>query len=185
MPTTYHLNDSTSDLGGGADFNRELITSFGSSSGLAFSVANSSTEDSYGYTQAGIPGATGVTGNYSIVVSFSAASSAIQLSVAVARVNSAGVQQAISSFTAEQTTTTGQMFFNGGVLNSVNLGTWAAGDRLRVVFRFRSTNAHGGAASVTMLFNGAGDTFMSAPWDTALPASFLVHRISMRHLLGR
>ena len=87
----------------------------------------------------------------------------IQLSAAVARVNSAGTEQALSSFTAEQSAgTTGTKTF---ALNNINLGTWASGDRLKVYYRFRNT-----VASVQSVTIGTGTTSAeaTAPWTVGV-----------------
>lgn len=162
--TTYTLRSANSDCTGGADFTRELRSGTETAGSITFSVANGATEDSLGFTPAGNPSTDGTTGNYTVEVSVTTGSSAIQGSVAVARVNSSCVQQQISAFTAEQTMTAGVKTFT---LNSINLGTWGAGDRLKVVYRFRSTNTHGGAASLT-IETGTADTEATAPWSLSV-----------------
>lgn len=95
------------------------------------------TANGYAFTQPGIPGVDGATGNYIVELDLPTSHANIAISVAVARVNSSGTQQAISAFTAEQTGVSGVSIYN---LAAVNLGVWAAGDRLRVTCRFRNTN---------------------------------------------
>src|SRR5213594_3058095 len=135
-PADYAFNMTNSDLTGGADFNKEIgdyIADFS----MTVSVAPNATEDSFGYTKAGVPGAAGVTGDYYINNYVTTANSNIMFSVAVARVNSSGVQQGSpSSFTAEQAMSLGQKYFT---FTGQSLGTWSAGDRLRVTYRFRNT----------------------------------------------
>ncbi|TMI77087.1 MAG: hypothetical protein E6H05_01665, partial [Bacillati bacterium ANGP1] len=161
-PANYALNNTNSDLTGGLDFNKELgdyITDLS----IAVSVAGVQTEDSFGFTKAGVPGAVGVTGDYIFSMYVTTANANIQLSAAVARVNSAGVQQAISGSATEQSAgTTGPKSFT---FTAPALGTWSAGDRLRVTYRFRNTAAS--TQSVTFGTPVAGwgySNMVTAPW---------------------
>src|SRR3569833_333768 len=177
MAQTYYLSSLSSDLSGGADFNRKQVSAKKTASSIVFNVAFNSTEDSFAFTEPGIPGSGGATGDYSVVVKISANNSTgPSLAIAWARVDSSGTQQAISSFTSSQavTTTTQVLTFSA---TAVNLGTWAVGDRLKVVYRFINT-AGGGRqftvetgtanAAVTTAFNytmaaGAGSFALSGP----------------------
>ena len=154
--TTYALNSTNSDLTvAGADFNKEIDAYTGDIS-FPVSVAASATEYSYGFTKAGVPGAAGVTGDYIVDISIpsSGTNVNIQLSAAVARVNAAGTQQAMSAFATEQSAQfAGKKEFTFTGVNG-NLGTWSAGDRLRVSYRFRNTAAS--TQSVTIAPNVAG-----------------------------
>jgi len=161
--TVYVLKSANSDLTGGADFNKELYPGSETAGTIAVSVAASATDISYGFTKAGEPGLSGVTGNYTVEMNVTVANSNIQLSAAVARVNSAGAQQAISSFTAEQSAgTTGVKTFS---FTGIDLGTWASGDRLRVSYKLR--NAVASVQSVTI---GTGTTSAeaTAPWTVGV-----------------
>lgn len=157
--TTYYFTDTASDLTGGNDFSNLLSDTSGTAGSQGVSISRTDTEDSYAWTAAGVPGANGTTGNFSTEVDIEAGDSGTYLSVAWARVNSSGTQQAISSFTSEQVCTAGVKTFSA---TSVNLGTWATGDRLRVTYRFRGTSAH---STVNMTL-GANDTDSEtvAPW---------------------
>src|SRR2546426_4685166 len=161
--TVYVLKSATSDLTGGADFTKELYPGAETAGTIAVSVAASATENSFGFPKAGDPGLSGATGNYTVETNVTVANANIQLSAAVARVNSAGTEQALSSFTAEQSAgTTGTKTF---ALNNINLGTWASGDRLKVYYRFRNT-----VASVQSVTIGTGTTSAeaTAPWTVGV-----------------
>src|SRR2546425_1975285 len=134
-PTSYALNMTNSDLPGGNDFTKELgdyITDLN----LPVSVAANATEDSFGFTKASVPGTTGVTGDYLLLIWVTTGNSNIQLSTAVARVNSSGIQQATSLFSSEVPASSGQKSFT---FTAPTLGTWSSGDRLRITYRFRNT----------------------------------------------
>lgn len=164
MATTYVLKAANSDLTGGADFTKEISAGTEAAGSITVSVAKSATEDSLGFTPANVPSTDGITGNYTAEVNVTTGSTDIQISVAVARVNSAGTQQSISSFTAEQTGSAGVKTFS---LSSINLGTWASGDRLKVVYRFRNTNTMS-ARSVT-IETGTTDAEVVSPWTILTP----------------
>src|SRR5204863_512235 len=137
---------TNSDLSGGLDFNRELNPGTETAGSIAVSVAAGATEDSFGFTRAGQPGVSGITGNYIVEMNVTVANANIWLSVALARVDSGGVEQTRSSFTAEtQLSTTGQKTFS---FTGLNLGTWSSGNRLKVYYRFR--NAAASVQSVTI-----------------------------------
>jgi hypothetical protein len=124
-------------------------------------------EDSRAFTPAGVPGTQGVTGTYTVKVNVTTSATNVSMSVAVARVNSAGTQQSTSSFTPTQSLgSTGVKTFTTNLTN-VNLGTWAAGDRLRVTYRF--TNSHNSQTRTVVLQTGTTNTEVMAPW--AAPAS--------------
>src|SRR5881396_1821814 len=157
--TAYVLRSTNSDLSGGLDFNRELNPGTETAGSIAVSVAAGATEDSFGFTRAGQPGVSGITGNYIVEMNVTVANANILLSTAVARVNSVGVLQTLSGFSAEQSAgSTGVKTFS---LTSVNLGTWSSGDRLKVYYRFRNTAAS--AQSVT-LQTGTTSAEAMAPW---------------------
>src|SRR5213592_3788158 len=157
--TAYVLRSTNSDLSGGLDFNRELNPGTETAGSIAVSVAAGATEYSFGFTRAGQPGVSGITGNYIVEMNVTVANANILLSTAVARVNSVGVLQTLSGFAAEQSAgSTGVKTFS---LTSVNLGTWSSGDRLKVYYRFRNTAAS--AQSVT-LQTGTTSAEAMAPW---------------------
>jgi hypothetical protein len=159
VTTTYVLRAANSDLSGGADFSKRLQVGTETAGSITISVAGNATEDSFGFTDTGHPDDDGVTGDYTVEVSVLGLGLAtINLSVAVARINSAGVQQTISAFAAEQAGTPGVKTF---AFTAINLGTWAAGDRLKVVYRFRNTLALTGSLDIQ---TGTTDAQVIAPW---------------------
>ena len=140
MTTTYVLRDVASDLTGGADFSNSLTVATAGSASIALTILNLATETSFAWTPVGEPGAAGVTGDYSVEVRVVTANADLNLSIQLRRVNSAGTVQASSSATAEQTmSATGVLTFT---FTALDLGTWAAGDRLRVDYIFRDTSVH-------------------------------------------
>src|SRR3569833_2950262 len=165
MAQTYYLSSLCCVLSGGAVFFWLLVSAVETAGLIVFNVAFNSTEDSFAFTEPGIPGSGGATGDYSVVVKISANNSTgPSLAIAWARGDSSGTQQAISSFTSSQavTTTTQVLTFSA---TAKNLGSWAVGDRLKVVYRFINT-AGGGRqftvetgtanAAVTTAGGGAG-----------------------------
>jgi len=138
----YFFSAATSDLTGGADFNRELLPNITTSaSALSVTIAQAVTETSYGYTEPLDPGAAGsVTGDYTVSMDVTTANSNITMSFAVARVNSSGTQQTISSTsTTVSFSTTGAKTLT---LSGVDLGTFTSTDRLRVSYLFANAAAH-------------------------------------------
>lgn len=163
---TYYLTKTNSDLSGGADFSYKLTTATGSAATLVVAVAGNATEDSYGFTEPGVPGLAGATLTaVTAEINVTSAGVDFQLSVAVSRLNSSGVSQASSSFTSEQSgASTGVKSF---AISNPSLGTWAAGDRLRVTYRFRRTSGVG-AGSITIGQNTANEEVVTS---FALPPS--------------
>lgn len=157
--TTYVLKSAASDLTGGNDFNKVLSPGTETAGSITVSVAASATEDSFGYSQAENPDTDGATGNYTVEMNVLGLGNALfDLSAAVARVNSAGVQQAISAFAATQLGTAGAKTFS---LTGADLGTWAAGDRLKVVYRFKNNAVVTGSIEIE---TGTAATEVVAPW---------------------
>jgi hypothetical protein len=154
----YTLRPTDSDLTGGADFSKDLKVGPVEREGLAVTIAASATETSYGFSAAGLPGTGGDNGTYTITVNVLVANANIALDVKVRRVNSAGVVQATSALAGSQT-----LSAPGVKTYSINtsLGTWAAGDRLRVDYEF--TNAAGSSQAVTIELGGL-DTAVLTPW---------------------
>jgi hypothetical protein len=167
MPAPYYLKATNSDLTGGADFTKRLDADVTTQGTLSVAIAKAASEDSLAFTPAGTPGVGGGTGSQSwtVKVHVTTAAASTNIAVAVARVNSAGTQQSISAFSAFQSSgATGVKTFT---LNSVNLGTWVAGDRLKVVYRFQNT--HSSQTRTVVIATGTTNTEVLAPW--AAPAS--------------
>jgi hypothetical protein len=161
VQTAYYLSSSNSDLSGGADFSRKLVTAVESASTIAVSVAASSTETSYAFTEPGIPGVCGRAGPrpYTVEVNVTVLNANIQISVNLARVNSAGTVQRAWKASAEQSAgSTGVKTFS---FTDVDLGEFGYGDRLRVSYIFRNTA--GSVQSVT-IGTGTASEEVKAKW---------------------
>lgn len=162
MARLYFLSNITSDLAGGTNFNRYLdydIT--GGSTGISFAVNGGRTSTNYGYTRPLHPGRYGsFTGDYTVTSFVVTAATNLRLSIILRRINSAGTVQTSSAQTAEQSLgTTGLKSFT---LTNVNLGTFAATDRLRVDYIVRNAGAH--ANQSTQLLSNDPQVFVRAPY---------------------
>jgi hypothetical protein len=151
MARTYYLKGTDSDLTGGADFSKALEETTGTLASQSISIAANATEVSRAFTPSGEPGVSGVTGDYVVNVALSVSNMSVLLAVQLHRVNSAGTIQNSSSISAEQTTAATLQFS----FPAQGLGTWAAGDRLRVDYRFRNSNTMS-AQSVDIDYNTSG-----------------------------
>lgn len=168
MATTYYLTTTASDLSvPGDNWDNSMTTTAPGATTLNQSVANEATENDYGYTAAGVPGADGTSGNYTVTVEVNTGNIELTLDCAVARVNSSGTVQGgpTTSDGGGQTASAGTKTYN---FTSPSLGTWASGDRLRVTFTQVNANKHGGDEVCTHDIGSAG-TRVSAPW-TITPA---------------
>lgn len=160
MPTNYILKQANSDLSGGLNFNKELSEDIEAAGSFSITVQKGATQDSYGFTVAGEPGTKGGSGaqSYTIEQTFATANTAVNLSVAVERVDSAGTVIATSAFSAEQACT-GTLTFTV----TADLGVFAAGDRLGVVYRHVNTNAMTNQSLA--IETGTINTETIAPWS--------------------
>ncbi len=153
---TYILKTKTSDLSGGADFNREISADAETAGSITVTVANGATETSYGFTKPYKPSnADWETGSITVEVKVTTANTNMFLKVSASRLNSAGVVQETSSETAEQ-----QLSATGVKTFTIPSMNWAAGnctDRIRINYIFRSANSHGGAINV-VIETGTTDT---------------------------
>lgn len=163
MARLYFLSSTNSDLTGGADFTRALFyNNNAASTTVSVSVAANTTDVSYGFTPALHPGVYGDTGNYTVVVDVTTANTNIFCAITLRRVNSSGTVQTSSTASAEQQfNTTGAKTFS---FTSLNLGTWASGDRLRVDYGLRNNATMGGAQSVSLGINDP-DTRVETPFN--------------------
>lgn len=159
MSTTYILRSLDSDVGNSTDFNKQLRqgTSTPFSQGVFISAGFS--EDSFGSTEPGEPGVTGQTGDYSVTLNVTTGNTNLQLSIQLSRIDSVYNIMGTSAFSLEQTCSAGVKTFN---FPAISLGTWAAGDRLRVVYRFRNTSAMM-SQSCTVELNTAS-SIVVVPW---------------------
>lgn len=135
---TYYFSSVNSDLGGGADFNKELALSTSASSSIGVTVAGGATEVSYGYTPFGYPGDGGTSGDITVEVNVLIVNTAFYISTQIHRVSFFGEVLASSTISNEQqASSTGVKTFT---FINPSLGTWKIGDRLRVDYRFRNAN---------------------------------------------
>jgi len=114
---------------------------------LSCSIVKNSTEREYMFTATGVPGVNGANGDYQLILRMLVGNSNVKLSFQVHRVNSSGTVQASSSTTAEQLSSAGPILLFS--LASVNLGTWAAGDRIRVDIIAHNIKTSGSAITIT------------------------------------
>ena len=164
MTTTYRRTNTDSDLAGGASFNKAILLPASDTTGSqVVNVGNNSTVIARAFTASGIPGADGVTGNYTVELEGLVGNNNIALSVQLHRINSVGTIQTSSTISAEQTATAGTKTFS---FTSLNLGTWASNDRLRIDYRYRNT-AHGGQ-DFTVTHGGTNNEVV-APWTLTEP----------------
>lgn len=136
MAVTYVLSSVASDLTGGADFTNLLDSTTAAAAVINVSIAKNATEDSFGFTKSGLPGVEGTsTGTFTVKVNITTGNTSgdLSLAVALARVDKAGTQAAITAFSAAQATTAGIKTFR---FLDPALGTWAHGDRLKVIYRW-------------------------------------------------
>src|SRR5436309_2429733 len=164
-PANYAMNMTNSDLTvAGADFNKELDVYTGDIS-IPVSVAANAYKYGYGFTKVGVPGATGVAGTYLVRISVptAGANSNTWVSAAVDHVNSAGVVPNTSGFApTELQGTAGSKEFT---FTNPILGTWSAGDRLRISYRFH--NLASITQSITVGHSVAGwdyQNMVTTPW---------------------
>ncbi len=102
---TYYLSSTASDLGGGADFSAALVKALEAASTRSVSLAKGGTQDSFGFTPSGDPGALALAGTrtHTAEVNVTTASTEVFASVSFARVSSAGtVLAGGAAFAAEQ-----------------------------------------------------------------------------------
>lgn len=173
MTTTYYLENVTSDLTTptGAHWNLVLNQTAPATSNISNTVSNTGTppdDIEYAYTPAADPGAAGVTGTYTVEVVVNTTDADSDLAVQLHRINSSGTVQNSSSLSAKQTLTADRTF----TFASLNLGTWAAGDRLRVDFSQEGTGAHGNATFDYAI--GSAGTRIVCPWTLVTTRYFII-----------
>jgi len=157
---TYILKATDSDLTGGADFNKVLSTGAETAGSITVEVAQVATEDSFGFPPPNVPyNAEWETGDWTVEVNVTTADKNMYGSVAIARVNSEGVQQEISDFAAEQSLQlVGVKTFS---FTNLSWSSGALGDRIKVVYRFRNTFTHG--AKSVIIETGTVDCEVVSP----------------------
>lgn len=160
MPTTYVQRSTNSDLSVPGEYDLQLLEGAVAEVPRTINLAANETKEGYHYTEPGIPGTDGITGDYTVEVNIVVGDNQVQVSAAVARVNSSGAVQTQTAFSTEQTA-------DGTVqthtFTAANLGTWASGDRLRVAVRYRNSHTKT-ARSVDVSFNTVNSEVV-APWS--------------------
>lgn len=178
MAKTFYLSSSSSDLTvGGAEWTAQLVESTESSSTRYFEVKKNTTEFAASATNANMPSTNGSTGNYTIEVNVTQANSSLYLSVQVHRINSTGTIQTSSSTSSEQQlSSTGVKTFT---FTSLDLGTWASGDRFLVYYNLR--NADTKNAQATYFGTGTTSEEHVTPWTIATNSQIDVDPGSYSH----
>jgi hypothetical protein len=160
---TFYLGSTTSDLSGGADFNRYLEPDPDGNATITFSIVTGSTEVSRGFTRAGgVPAGATPTSTYYVGLdlrSMTGVSDSDELSVGVQvhRTNNAGTVQT-SSAVAQGPRGLHMTDFPATYeipIPGTALGTFAADDRLRVDYRFEHSRSVTGTPVITI---GTGTT---------------------------
>jgi hypothetical protein len=161
MATRHYLSRSTSDLTGGSDWNRYLkYNTDGTPATIAASIAVNSIETQRAFTEPLHPGTkASVTGNYTVLVKITTGQALANIAITLHRVNSSGTVQTSSSTTISQSASAGTKTFT---LTSVNLGTFAETDRLRVDYVM--TGIAMGAVTITLATEDP-DCYIETPFN--------------------
>lgn len=158
----YRISNTASDLTG-AGQDKALVTSgatTGSWSGQSIG-ANAAAVASF-FTPAGAPGTTGnSTKTITVLLDVTTGNANLRYLAQARRVNSAGVAQSDSVYSAPTTSgATGRYVLE---LPVTGLGTWNSGDRLRIDIRIRNDTANVGQ-SATITYETSG---VDGPWSNA------------------
>ena len=141
--TTYYLNSTTSDLSGGADWSKTLLSETTAVSTIAATILRSSTETQYAWTNTTTTNNTGwETGTITVKVNVTATGSTTYtwLNVQVDRVYANGtVIESSATSTEQQLTSTGVKTFN---IASKNWAEGASTDRLRLRYIMRNSRSN-------------------------------------------
>lgn len=162
MATRHFLSSTNSDLAGGADWSRYIrYDTSGAASTVSASIAANAIEVQRAFTEPLHPGTkASVTGTFTVKVKITTGQALSNIAVTVHRVNSSGTIQASSSTTANQSASAGTKTFS---LTSVNLGTFAETDRLRVDYRM--TGIAMGAVTI-ILATEDPDCYVETPFNS-------------------
>lgn len=164
MAQTYRFTATTAGITVNATTTHDLVANTGSGSDQITATNAGGVASFYYVTAASNPGASGTTGNYTIVTNVSAGASSTQARVYAHRINSTGTIQQSSAATAYQSTAgTGDITYT---FTSLNLGTWGATDRLAIQVEVQNNNPHGGAVGPTYDWT-ATNSRVDAPWTLA------------------
>jgi len=162
MATRHFLSSTNSDLTGGSDWNKYVrYNTSGAASTISASIAQGAIEVQRAFTEPLHPGTkASVTGDYTVRVKVTVGNVNANIAITLHRVNSAGTIQASSSTTANQAASAGTKTFT---LTSVNLGTFAETDRLRVDYRMSGIVM--GAVTITLATEDP-DCYIETPFNS-------------------
>lgn len=167
MAETYITTQNTPSCSvPGDNFDWEMDRTGEAVNSVGITVSAGNTETDYFYTPAGEPGTDGGSGgqDYEVRVDIQTADADMEVSVQLNRVNSSCAVQSSSGFSSEQTADpAGQLTFT---FSSLDLGTFASGDILRVDIACRSTAPHGNSS--IDIGTGTGRTEVDAPWTISV-----------------
>lgn len=151
-----------------AHWSNTLDASAPGASNISNNVSNTGTppaEIDYAYYAAGA-GVIG-TGTFTVEVVFNTTDADLGVVIQLHRVNSSGTVQSSHTASSEQSGAADRTF----TFTSVDLGTWAAGDYLRVDFQQVGNGAHGNAiADYAIGSTGTRVVYPDAPADVTLDA---------------
>jgi hypothetical protein len=146
MARTFYNHTESSDLSSGDLFSDVLTDAQQAANAVELLAPQASTVAGSYFTEPGIPGTDGTsTGTFTLRTNITSSNAGINFRANLMRVNSAGTVQAteLGSYLAASVGTRTQTFTDPA------LGTWAAGDRLRIQYQIENTNAHGGDKGIT------------------------------------
>lgn len=148
MPYSFYLGANTSDLGGGADFNRYLEETGGTGTSISVSTVKATTETSYAFTRAGIPSNDNwQAGVITIKLKIISTGTSMSLYAKANRISDTGTVLQTSSVSPTVAISTA----GATVTLTIPSTTWTTGsvtDRLRIDFSF--VNASTGARTVVI-----------------------------------
>lgn len=137
---TYTLRSANSDFGGGADFNKKLLSGTESQTQIVLDAPETTPRVSRGYTDAGTPGSH-IGSTFIVEINVNSGNPNVTLSTQVHKVTSVTNQIiASSSVSAGQSCTNGVHTFTHA---AAGLGAWTANERLRVDYRYVRVGANG------------------------------------------
>lgn len=146
MARTFYTSTDASDLSSGGNFSNALADTQQAANSIVLTAPQASSAFGSYFTAAGVPGTDGTsTGTFTIRTNITQSNTGVNFRANLMRVNSAGTVQAtvLGTLQAASTGTRTQTYTDPA------LGTWAAGDRLRVQYEIENTNAHGGDKGIT------------------------------------
>ena len=172
MAKTFRFSDALPGITFGTSANSLLTgVSVGTGTRQILAPQASGTAVRGNVSGAANPGASGVTGDFSVVLNVSVAASGTTAAVRLSRINATGTIQTSSAYSAEiSTATTGDKTF--ATFTAQSLGTWGATDRLAIEIRVTNTNVHGGDAGPTFNY-AAANTRIDSPFPPGALLDFV------------